>query len=530
MVRIRVYLNRFLKFKGMGDEKLQFRGRKLYELYNFPFTMPKVLLLILDGWGHRSEKRGNAIAAARTPVFNSLWKKYPHTHLQASGKAVGLPKGYMGNSQVGHLTLGAGRIVDSDLVRINRAIKNGSFYHDTALLKAIYHCQQNKRALHLMGLLSDAGVHSHIDHLFALLRLAKMQGLSEVYIHVFLDGRDTPPQSARSYLQRLLRETKRLGVGTIATMMGRYYAMDRDNRWNREHKAYECMVNCVGRTISDPLKALEFAYAHGETDEFVKPTIVTNKCVVEEHDSVIFFNFRSDRARELTRAFVWGKFNQFQRKKIIDLKFVSLTQYDSLMNIPVAFPPVVLHNTLGEVIAQKGLTQLRIAETEKWAHVTYFFNGLCECIFGREKRMHVKSRLVTTYDKTPEMKVKEITNCLLKNKGASDFFVVNFANADMVGHSGNIGKAVKAVEAIDRQIGRIVREFHGVIFITADHGNCENMNSKWQTSHTLNDVPLIVVNAKGKLKKGGLVDVAPTILNVMGIKKPKEMEGRNLFI
>lgn len=490
--------------------------------------MPKVLLLILDGWGHRIKKEGNAIAFAKTPILHKLWQQWPHTTLKASGEAVGLPAGFIGNSQVGHLTLGAGRIVESDLVRINTAIKNGSFYQDKALLGAINHSKKNKRALHLMGLLSDAGVHSHIDHLCALLRLAKKQGLQEVYIHLFLDGRDTPAQSARKYIEQVLRETKRVGVGTIATMMGRYYAMDRDNRWNREHKAYDCMVNCVGRKINDPLQALQYAYDHGETDEFVKPTIVTNKCVVEEHDSVIFFNFRSDRARELTKAFVLGKFNLFQRKKIIDLKFVSLTQYDSLMNIPVAFRPMVLHNTLGEIIARKGLSQLRLAETEKWAHVTYFFNGLCECIFPREKRIHIKSRLVTTYDKTPAMKVKEITDCLLKNKEKSDFFVVNFANADMVGHSGNIAKTIKAVEAIDTQIGRIVKEFPGIIVITADHGNCENMAGKWQTSHTLNDVPMIIVKAKGKLKKGGLADVAPTILDFMGIKKPKEMEGKNL--
>ncbi len=491
--------------------------------------MPKALLLILDGWGCRDQKERNAIKLAKIPILDTLWKRWPHTTLNASGQAVGLPFGFIGNSEVGHLTLGAGRIMKSDLIRINKAIKNKSFFQNKALLEAVHHCKRHKRALHLMGLLSDAGVHSHIDHVFALLRLAKIYGLSEVYIHIFLDGRDTSPKSAQKYIEKLLRETKRLGVGTIATMMGRYYAMDRDNRWNREHKAYDCMVNCVGRKINDPLKALEFAYAQGETDEFVKPTIVTNKCVVKEHDSVIFFNFRSDRARELTRAFVLGKFNQFTRKKIIDLKFVSLTQYDSLLQIPVAFPPIALRNTLGEAIAEEGLTQMRIAETEKWAHVTYFFNGLCECIFGREKRIHVKSRLVTTYDKTPQMKVKEITDDLLKNKEKADFFVVNFANADMVGHSGNIAKTVTAVEAIDRQIGRIAHEFPGVIFITADHGNCENMTGKWQTSHTLNKVPLIAVNAKGKLKSGGLADVAPTILKVMGIWKPKEMKGKSLL-
>lgn len=492
--------------------------------------MPKVLLLILDGWGYRTEKKGNALQRAKTPVLDRLWKKCPHTLLKASGPAVGLPPGVMGNSQVGHLTLGAGRIVDSDLLRINEAIKDTSFFHNQALLEAIRHCKKKNRKLHLMGMLSDAGVHSHINHLFALLKLAQQHGLTEVYVHAFLDGRDTLPKSAQKYILQLQQKMNELGLGTLATMMGRYYAMDRDNRWNREHQAYDCMVNCRGREITDPLKALDYAYNHGETDEFVKPTILTNKCVVEEHDSVIFFNFRSDRARELTRAFVWGKFNQFQRKKIIDLKLVSLTQYDSLVKIPVAFPPLVPRSTLGEIIAESGLRQLRLAETEKWAHVTYFFNGLCECIFPGEKRIHVRSRLVKTYDKTPEMKVKQITDALLKQKHHFDFLVVNFANADMVGHSGNIAKTVKAVEAMDAQIGRIVREFPGIIFITADHGNAEDMTEKWQTSHTLNDVFLIAVNASGKLKKGGLADVAPTILELMEIRKPKEMTGRSLFI
>ncbi len=491
--------------------------------------MPKLLLLILDGWGYRTEKRGNALKRARTPVLDRLWKICPHTTLHAAGPAVGLPPGFMGNSEVGHLTIGAGRVIDSDLVRVNNAIHNKSFFHNKALQDAIHHSKRNKTKLHLVGLLSDAGVHSHIDHLFALLKLAKQNGITEVYVHAFLDGRDTPPQSAKKYLLQLQKAMKKIGVGTLATMMGRYYAMDRDNRWNREHKAYDCMVNCVGRKIADPFKALQYAYEHGETDEFVKPTILTNKCVVEEHDSVIFFNFRSDRARELTRAFVWGKFNQFQRKKLIDLKFVTLTQYDSLVKVPVAFPPIVPQHTLGEAIAEAGIPQLRLAETEKWAHVTYFFNGLCECIFPNEKRIHIRSRLVTTYDKTPEMKVKQITDALLKNKDVFDFFVVNFANADMVGHSGNIAKTARAVEAIDQQLGRIVQEFPGVVLITADHGNCEDMTEKWQTSHTLNDVPLLLVNAKGRLRKGGLEDVAPTILQLMGVKKPKEMKGKILL-
>ncbi|MEK6950668.1 MAG: 2,3-bisphosphoglycerate-independent phosphoglycerate mutase [Nanoarchaeota archaeon] len=509
--------------------------------------MPKCLLLILDGWGFRKGKRGNAIASAKMPVLNSLWKNYPHTLLRASGPAVGLPMGFMGNSQVGHLTLGAGRVIDSDLLRINNAINDKSFFNNQALREAIDHCKKGHK-LHLLGLLSDAGVHSHLNHLFALLELAKRHGLKEVYVHAFLDGRDTPPKSAAKYIQQLQWKMKQLGVGTLATIMGRFYAMDRDNRWNREHQAYDCMVNCIGRKeigtkrsgkkeISDPITALKYAYAQGETDEFVKPTILTNKCVVEEHDSIIFFNFRSDRARELTRAFVWGKFNKFQRKRLIDLKFVSLTQYDSLLHVPVAFPPLIPQKTLGEVISEAGISQLRLAETEKWAHVTYFFNGLCECVFPHEKRIHVRSRLVTTYDKTPAMKVKQITKTLLQNIHEHDFFVVNFANGDMVGHTGNIKAARKAVKAVDREIGGIVKRFPGIIFITADHGNCEDMSARWQTSHTLNKVPLVVVNSQGKLRPnnpgrlrtGGLADVAPTILGAINIKKPPEMTGNSLW-
>src|SRR3989344_4748904 len=452
--------------------------------------MQKVMLLILDGWGHRKEKKGNAVGQAKTPALNSLIKKHPHTLLQASGKAVGLPKGFIGNSEVGHLTLGAGRVLDTDLMRVDKAIKNKSFFKNKALLEAIHHSKKNKTKLHLMGLLSDAGVHSHINHLFALLELAKHHGLKEVYVHAFLDGRDTPPKSAEKYIKQLQQKMKELEIGQLATMMGRFYAMDRDNRWKREHKAYECMVDCIGRKgITDPIKALKHAYTKGETDEFVKPTILTNKCVVEEHDSVIFFNFRSDRARELTRAFVWGKFKEFQRKKIIDLKFVSLIQYDSLVKIPVAFPPILLKKTLGEVVSERGISQLRLAETEKWAHVTYFFNGLCECVFPHEKRIHIQSvKRVNTYDKIPEMKSEMITDTLLQNINEHNFFVLNFANADMVGHTGNLKATIKAVQAIDQQIGRIVQQFPGIIFITADHGNSEEMEGEHQTSHTTNAV------------------------------------------
>jgi 2,3-bisphosphoglycerate-independent phosphoglycerate mutase len=492
--------------------------------------MKKVLLLILDGWGYRKEKRGNAIRLAKTPVLDKLWGKYPHALLKASGPAVGLPNGYMGNSEVGHLTLGAGRIVETDLVRINKSINNKSFFRNKVLLDCINHAKKNKQKLHFMGLLSDSGVHSHIKHLFDLLELAKKKGVKEVYIHTFLDGRDTPPKSAAKYIKMLQKKMKQLGIGTLATMMGRFYAMDRDNRWNREHKAYDCMVNCKGRKRNDPLKALNEFYRKGETDEFVKPTIFTNKCVVDKDDSVVFFNFRSDRARQLTKAFVLGKFNKFKRKKIMGLKFVTLTQYEKSIKIPVAFPPKFPRKTLGEIVANAGLKQLRLAETEKWAHVTYFFNGLCGCIFPNESRIHIPSRKVTTYDKTPQMKVKQITKQLLKNRKKHDFFVVNLSNADMVGHTGNFKATIKAVEAIDRSLGKIVKKFDGKIFITADHGNCENMTPECQTCHTTSLVPFIAVNSNKKLKKtGGLSDVAPTILKEMGLQKPKEMTGKSLF-
>jgi len=491
--------------------------------------MQKVLLLILDGCGYRQETKGNLIKQAKTPVLDQLWKTQPHTLLQASDSAVGLPKGFMGNSEVGHLTLGAGRIIGTDLLRINRAIKNGSFFKNKALLEAVDYAAKKHQKLHLLGLLSDSGVHSHISHLFALLKLAKRRGVKEVYVHAFLDGRDTPPKSAAKYIKSLQQEMKKIGLGKLASMMGRFYAMDRDNRWGREHKAYDCMVNCKGRHRTDPLAALQEAYDKGETDEFIKPTIFGKTCVVDEDDSIIFFNFRSDRARELTRAFVVGKFNHFKRRKILGLKFTTLTQYEVALKVPVAFPPLMPQQTLGEVIAEAGYKQLRLAETEKWAHVTYFFNGLCECIFPYENRIHLRSRMVTTYDKTPKMKTEQITQKLLQDKDNYDFFVVNFANCDMLGHTGNIAATKQGIEFMDQQIGRIVKEFNGLIFITADHGNAEDMRSSHLTSHTTNPVPMIVVNGSMKLKKGGLADVAPTILKVMKLQKPKEMTGKSLF-
>ena len=513
--------------------------------------MPKVLLLILDGWGYRKEKRGNAIALAKTPVFDRLWKNNPHTILKASGPAVGLPERFMGNSEVGHLTIGAGRIIDSDLVRINNAINNGLFFKNNALLSAVNHAKEKKQKLHLVGLLSDSGVHSHINHLFALLELAKRKGVQEVYVHAFLDGRDTPPKAAAKYITQLQQKMKQLGVGTLATMMGRFYAMDRDNRWGREHKAYDCMVNCIGRKRNDPLEALAEAYAKGETDEYVKPTIFTKKCVVDENDSVLFFNFRSDRARELTRAFVWGKFKEFQRKKIIGLKFVTLTQYDSLVKVPVAFPPIVPEQTLGEVISNAGLSQLRIAETEKWAHVTYFFNGLHEPPYENEYRIIIPSEKTAHHDEHPEMMSEEITKRLLQ--GITDpsfsFIFVNYANSDIIAHSGNYDAALKAVDSLDIQLGRIVEaclKEDVTLVITADHGNLETMidsaTSRIETKHNPSPVPFYLVDKRFKRENtntmihksenqsvGTLADVAPTVLEIMGIPQPISMTGQSLL-
>lgn len=489
--------------------------------------MQKLALIILDGFGLRKEKRGNAVKLAKIPNLNKIQRMYSSTVLQASGEAVGLPEGTMGNSEVGHLTIGAGRIIDSDYLKINKAIKNGSFYRNKVLLSAFKHAKNKK--LHLMGLVSDAGVHAHINHLFALLELAKRQGLKNVYIHAFLDGRDTPPKSAGEYLKQIQQKIKQLGVGEIATIMGRFYAMDRDNRWNREHQAYASMVNGEGRKILDLWKALRTAYNNGETDEFVLPTIISEKGCVEEGDTVVFFNFRSDRARELTKAFVFGKFKHFHRKKLLDLRFVALTQYEKKIKVPVVFPPEFPKNTLGKIISKAGLRQLRVAETEKWAHVTYFFNGLCEQIFRREERIHVYSRKVKTYDKTPMMKVKQITAKLLKNKNKYDFFVVNFANADMLGHTGKVKETVKSIEVMDSCLGEIVEKFPGILVITADHGNAEDLTPKWNTSHTTNPVLLLITSGKVKLRTGGLQDVAPTILDLMEIRQPKEMKGRSLL-
>lgn len=493
--------------------------------------MKRVVLIILDGWGISKQRKGNAIIAANPRNFNSYKMRHSYSELLASGRFVGLLPGYMGNSEVGHLHIGAGRLVKQDLARISDAIKDGSFFRNKVLLGAIRHVKKNKSKLHLLGLISDAGVHSHIKHLFALLKLAKMHRLENVYVHAIVDGRDTPPKAAMRYIRQTEKELRKYSKNwKIATVIGRYYAMDRDNRWNREHKAYDAMVNKKGNFCKDAKEAVRKAYAKGESDEFVKPTIVCNEGIVKEGDSIIFFNFRSDRARELTRAFVQGRFNKFKRKRLIDLYFVCLTQYDPKIRAPVAFPPIYIKNTLGEVISKNGLRQFRLAETEKWAHVTYFFNGLSGRIFRGESRLLIPSPKVTTYDKMPAMSAFKIAKKAADaiNSGKYAFIVINFANPDMVGHTGKFGKIVKAIRAVDECIKIVVdaasKKDYEVV-ITADHGNAENKLGFWKTSHTLSNVPLILISKKYKLKKGtgALYNIAPTILKLLGLKKPKEM-------
>ncbi len=492
--------------------------------------MKPLCLIILDGWGIAPKSKGNAIAQAEPAHFDHYWHHYPHTMLKASGEAVGLPPKFIGNSEVGHLHIGAGRLVKQDMLRINDAIKNRSFFNNKVLRKAFMHGK--KHTVHLLGLLSDGGVHSHISHIIALLDAAKKMNVPRLFVHAFLDGRDVPPKSAEKYLARLERELKKRNrFWSIGSLMGRYYAMDRDNRWNREHKAYDAMVNCNGFHYKTWQEALQAAYARGESDEFVKPSIVEGYlCHVQDHDTVMFFNFRSDRARELTRAFVQGRFNNFKRKRMMHLHFFSLTQYDSMIKTPVAFPPIAIHDTLGEVVSKKGFSQFRLAETEKYAHVTYFFNGLCECIFRGEKRLLIPSRKVTTYDKVPAMKASQIAEAAVAAlKKKYSLTVINFANADMVGHTGKFDKVVEAVNQLDHALGKVVESYRRAkctVIITADHGNAEQMlypAGSICTAHTTNPVPFIVVGAKVKLKQGNLYQVAPTVLELMGLKKPRVM-------
>lgn len=498
-----------------------------------------VVLMILDGYGLRGETAGNAIAAARRPNLEALWRRWPHATLGASGLDVGLPDGQMGNSEVGHTNIGAGRVVYQELTRISKAIADGDFFQNPALCAACDGAARTGGRLHLMGLLSDGGVHSHIDHLLALLALAQKRGVRAVSVHCLMDGRDTDPHSGEAYLARLQGEIDRLGVGEISTVIGRYYAMDRDKRWERVSRAYAALVEGEGAPFTDAAAAAKASYAEGVTDEFIEPAVRAGYPGVADGDAVVFYNFRPDRAREITRAMVDPAFDGFAARQPMLSDFVCLTGYDATMpNVSVAFPPQSLENTLGEVLEKAGKTQLRIAETEKYAHVTFFFNGGTEEPFPRERRVLVASPKVATYDLQPEMSAYEVTGRLLDDLDAhpADFVVLNYANCDMVGHTGVFEAAVRAVEAVDDCAGRVgeaVLALGGRVLITADHGNADEMQNpdgSPMTAHTTNRVPIIAAGCDGALRENGiLADLAPTVLGLMGLPQPAEMTGRGLF-
>lgn len=500
-----------------------------------------VALIIMDGYGINKDTYGNAIAAAKKPNLDRYFAEWPNTIIGASGMDVGLPDGQMGNSEVGHTNMGAGRIVYQELTRITKSIADGEYLNNEAFCAAVENCKQHGGALHLMGLLSSGGVHSHNTHLYGMLELAKKAGLHEVYVHCFMDGRDVPPSSGKEFIEELAAKMAEIGVGKIATISGRYYAMDRDNRWERVVKAYSAMVYGEGVMCDDPVKAMENSYAEGVTDEFVVPVVVDAKGIIKANDSVIFFNFRPDRAREITRTFVDPEFSGFERKNgMFPLTYVCFTQYDATMpNVLVAFKPQSLVNTLGEYISSIGKTQLRIAETEKYAHVTFFFNGGVEKQYEGEDRILVNSPKVATYDLQPEMSAYEVTDKVLAaiDSEKYDVIILNFANCDMVGHTGVFDAAVKAVEAVDTCVGKTVDAIlahGGTALITADHGNADKMfeaDGSPFTAHTTNPVPLIVAGQKGELRKGGvLADLAPTMLKIMGVPQPEEMTGKSILL
>ncbi|MED0671378.1 2,3-bisphosphoglycerate-independent phosphoglycerate mutase [Aneurinibacillus aneurinilyticus] len=504
-----------------------------------------VALIIMDGFGYREEDYGNAIRQAKTPNFNKYWNEYPHTLLGASGLAVGLPEGQMGNSEVGHLNLGAGRVVYQDLTRVTKAINEGTFYENETLLCAMQYARDNNTALHLYGLLSDGGVHSHINHLFALLELAKKENLERVYIHAFLDGRDVAPDSAVGYIEELQEKIKEIGVGHIATVQGRYYAMDRDKRWERTEKSYRAMVYGEGPKFTDPIEAVRESYERSVYDEFVMPTVITDAqgtplATVKDNDSVIFFNFRPDRAIQLSQVFTNEDFRGFDRgeKRPKNLFFVCMTKFSESVQGYVAYKPANLDNTLGEVLTQNNLRQLRIAETEKYPHVTFFFSGGREAEFEGEKRILINSPKVATYDLKPEMSIYEVTDALLAEieQDVHDVIILNFANCDMVGHSGKMEPTIKAVEAVDECVGKVVEAIvakGGVSLVTADHGNADLMlDDKGNpiTSHSTYPVPFILTKRGLELREGGiLADISPTILKLLNIEQPKEMTGKPLY-
>lgn len=502
--------------------------------------MKPVAIVIMDGFGISSELKGNAVASARKPHLEQIWQNYPTTTIAASGLAVGLPEGQMGNSEVGHLNLGGGRIVYQDYTRISLAVENGSLSQNEVLQEAMKGAKDSK--LHLLGLLSDGGVHSHIDHLFALLEMAREMKLDRVYVHAVLDGRDVPPKSALIYFQALEEKMRPLNLGRVATVSGRYYTMDRDRRWERIEIAYRCLAEGRGYEAKSAKEAVEAGYQRGESDEFLKPTVVDPKGLVEDGDSLIFFNFRPDRAREITRVFVDPGFKEFPRRQP-SVRFTCMTQYDATLDVPVAFPPHNLSDTLGETVARAGLSQLRIAETEKYAHVTYFFNGGREAPNPGEDRVLVPSPKVATYDLKPEMSAYEVTDQAVERiaSGKYDLVVLNFANPDMVGHTGKFESAVSAVEAVDSCVGRVVDAVlkqGGAVLLTADHGNAEQMQDEKtgqpHTAHTTNPVPFSLIG-RGyetcRLRDDGiLADVAPTALLLMGIASPEAMTGRSLIM
>lgn len=498
-----------------------------------------VALIIMDGFGYNADEYGNAIKAANTPNLDKYMQE-PNTIIGASGLDVGLPDGQMGNSEVGHTNIGAGRIVYQMLVKISKSIKDGDFFENKALVAAMNNCKEKNSALHLMGLLSPGGVHSHMEHLYGLLEMAKKNGIEKVYVHAFLDGRDVPPSSAAEFMEEAVAEIKKIGVGSVATIAGRFYAMDRDNAWDRVEKAYDAMVLGEGVNETDPVEAIRNSYANEVTDEFMLPTIVDKNGMIKENDSVVFFNFRPDRARQITRAFVDPEFSGFERKNgYFPLHFVCMAQYDASMpNVSVAFPPEQLTMTLGEYLSKSGKTQLRIAETQKYAHVTFFFNGGEEKQFDGEDRILIKSPDVETFDMKPEMSAFEVTDAVVDaiNSDKYDVIILNYANCDMVGHTGIFDAAKTAVEAVDTCVGRMVDAIlakGGAALITADHGNADKMyepDGSAFTAHTTNPVPFIVVGEDCELRDGGvLADIAPTILKLVGLTQPEEMTGKSLI-
>lgn len=505
-----------------------------------------VTLIILDGFGMNPKEEGNAIKAANKPNLDKYFSQYPNTTIKCSGLDVGLPNGQMGNSEVGHTNIGAGRIVYQDLTRITKSIEDGDFFEKKEFLDAINNCKKNNSKLHLYGLLSDGGVHSHNTHLYALLELAKRHDLKDVYVHCFFDGRDVPPDSAKGYVDELENKIVEIGCGKIASVMGRYYAMDRDNRWERVSQAYNAMVLGKGLTAKSAVDAVLESYARKEFDEFVKPTVILDGdkpvATISENDSIIFFNFRPDRAREITRAFIDKDFSGFEREKgYFPVYYVCMTQYDKTMkNVVVAFKPEDLNNTFGEYISKLGYTQLRIAETEKYAHVTFFFNGGVEKVYEGEDRVLIPSPKVPTYDMKPEMSAYEVTDEVLKRIESKkyDVIILNFANPDMVGHTGVFDAAKTAIEAVDSCLGKVIPaiiEQGGVAIITADHGNAEQMldydNGGAFTAHTTNEVPLICIGLGDvQLREGRLADLSPTLLDIMGVEKPEEMTGSSLIV